>query len=100
MYFKTKCPICKSKQKKILFHNKVWGGKKNDKFIKCLKCDIVFLHPLPTKIELNKFYSNYSNYMKGRSLDQNWANFNSTYNVLSKRDIPLRKKYIDKSLFE
>lgn len=96
MNFNSKCPICNSNKKKVLFHNKVWGGKKTDKFIKCLNCDIVFLHPLPTNDDLNKFYTNYSNYMINRSVDQNWRDLKTTYKILSKRDIPLRKKFIDK----
>jgi len=96
MNLKTKCPICNSRVKKEVFHNKVWGGNKNDKFIRCLKCDTVFLYPLPNNSQLTKFYKNYPNYMKGRSIDQNWSNLKNTYDVLSKRDIPLRKSFVEK----
>ena len=96
---KQKCPICNSIHKKKIWHSKVWGGNKNDKFLQCKICDIVFLSPFPAKKNIEKFYSNnFGTYMKKRSKDMNWSNLKKQYQNLYKREIPLRSIYLKKYL--
>jgi len=96
---KIVCPICKSLKKKNIWHNNVWGGNKNDKFLHCLKCDIVFLHPFPNYNKIEDFYeNNFGTYMRERSNEINWSDLKKQYIDLYNREIPLRSIYIDKFL--
>lgn len=96
---KVTCPICNSNNQKIIWHNKVWGGKKNDKFLHCKKCDIVFLNPFPNSKKVKAFYeSDFGTYMKQRSSKVNWNDLKKQYRDLYKREIPLRSKYINRYL--
>jgi len=96
---RANCPLCKLNSYKLVYYKKVWGGNSRDKFLICNKCDIVFLNPMPSDKELNKFYSdNYGRYMKERSLEQNWSNLIKELQIISKREIPLRKKILKKYL--
>ena len=93
------CPLCKSNKKKSIFNQKVWGGARNDKFLKCHNCDIVFLHPFPKNKQINDFYQHhYGNYMKKRSKEQEWSNLSKQFDILKKRDIPLRSPFLKKYL--
>ncbi len=96
---KIKCPICKSIQEKKIWHNKVWGGSKKDKFLHCTNCDIVFLYPFPNVKDVSKFYKiNFGTYMEDRSPEINWKDLKKQYKNLYKREIPLRSIYLDKYL--
>lgn len=94
-----KCPLCNSSQKKYIWHNKVWGGKKNDKFLHCNNCDIVYLYPFPSQKKVAKFYqNNFGTYMQERSKEINWNNLKKQYDNLYKRELPLRSVFLNRYL--
>ena len=99
MYIKINCPLCKSSEKKSIFHNVVWGGNKDEKFLICKKCDIVFIYPFPKNKQINDFYQHhYGSYMKERSKEQEWDDLSKQFKILKKRDIPLRSPFLKKYL--
>lgn len=53
-----KCAICKNNCVEM-FHEKVFGSLES-KVYKCRNCDLFFLHPYLSEIEINKLYQNYN----------------------------------------
>ena len=99
MVIKSICPLCKNRNHKKIYHNTLWGGDKNDKFLICDECDIAYIHPFPKNKQINDFYQHhYGTYMKKRSKEQDWENLSNQFKILKKRDIPLRAPYLDKYL--
>ena len=47
------CIVCNKDTKEV------WGKKDNYTAVKCLQCGMIWIDPIPTKEELDHFYSNY-----------------------------------------
>lgn len=70
------CRFCQSSSKyQSVRANSVYGGKKEHKFYHCSKCDLVYLWPIPSDEEEQKFYANeFEKFMENRAgKDRNWS---------------------------
>jgi len=60
---KKNCPICSGDGKVIL--KRVWDSSKR-KVLRCVRCETVFLSPMMTEEEAERFYTRYDDYLKKR----------------------------------
>ena len=60
------CPNCASNNT-LLFHNKVWSMD-NGKVYQCNICTLLFIHPMMSFEDEQKFYSNYNEHVKNRGM--------------------------------
>lgn len=68
-----KCRICRRSDKQEIRADKVFGGRKENKFWQCGECDAVYLFPIPTEEEEAFFYrQEFEKFMSKRSGQQSW----------------------------
>ena len=73
---KPQCRFCKAHSKNQSVRSEfVYGGRREHKFWQCEKCDLVYLWPVPSIKEEEKFYANeFEKYMEKRSgQDRDWS---------------------------
>lgn len=98
------CRFCKSPSKnQTIRAGKVYGGLSEHKFWRCEICDLVYLWPIPTIEEENKFYRvEFEQFMEGRSgNERDWSGPEAhirTNQDQVKRRLEFLKDYIHKDL--
>ena len=97
-----KCRFCKSSEKnQYIIGQHVYGGKKNQHFWKCKKCEMVYLFPFLDEKKEKKFYENkFENFMSIRSNSHiNWKDATKHYKS-NKNELERRSKFIDYNKFK
>jgi len=93
------CPLCNSSENQQIESKIVFGGKKDDKYLFCEKCDLYYLFPFRNQLELDKFYKyQFEEFMENRSgEDSNWADADK-HSEISQRDANRRISFLQNQL--
>lgn len=89
------CKNCKSNDVS-LFHDKVWSIE-NGKVYKCDECELLFINPMMSEEEENKFYKNYNQHVKdrGMTVENSIEEFHEKSKPIAKERLSIVKKFFD-----
>jgi len=90
------CRSCKSKKNQIIFGKNVYGGNKKQHFYKCGICQIVYLYPIKSKKNENKFYKDgFESFMNERSKNEIKWDDPHNHSLSNKKEFLRRKKFLN-----